>query len=197
MCLKYCQVLSQSQLVRYLCAVTQSLSCWLLDLFSVCSQPWRPACHRGVTVRGLSRNPQKRAFFWYSGGFHEPSRVSPAEGGGRRGLAHSQVWISHLFTQLCTLEKSKKPETSLITSFWWVVISLPEHQGVTSQHFCKCKINWNTHTWLQMLCSDALFGHVAASLGWVWGLRLSLSLECPQTLQSSPLSPTVGRAVNV
>lgn len=35
-CLKYCQFLSQSQLVWYLCAVTQWLSCWLLGLFSAC-----------------------------------------------------------------------------------------------------------------------------------------------------------------
>lgn len=43
--------------------------------------------------------------------------------------------------------------------------------------------------------SDALFDQVAASLGGLWGVRLGLSLECPQTLQS--VSPTVGRAVSV
>lgn len=38
-----------------------------------------------------------------------------------------------------------------------------------------------------MLWSDALFGQVAASLRWLWGLRLGLSLECPQALQLFPL----------
>lgn len=107
--------LSQSQLVWYLCPATQSLSFWILVLFSACcfrhksgvshiglsvTEEWSsevcPEIHRKEHFSEMEETPESLA------------GVSPAEGGGRGGAAQSQVWIGHLFTQHCTLEKSKK-----------------------------------------------------------------------------------------
>lgn len=143
----------------------------------VCSQPGRPACHRGVIVRCLSSNHRKEHFSLHSevdsGDSCEPSRSFSCR--GRRQKRTGTFTSGHLFTQLYTLE-SKEPQTNLITTFWWVVIPFPQHQGVISQCFCTCKIDWSKSTWLQILWSDALFGQAAASLRWLWGLRLGLSL---------------------
>lgn len=141
-------------------AVVHSLSCWLLGLFSArCFRNNSVVSHVGlhVTEEWLSEvGPETHRKEHFSEIQETPvslAGVFPAEGGDRRGLAHSQEWIGHLLTQLYTIE-SKKPQTSLITTFWWVVISFSEHQDLTSQHFCTCKINWNINTWLR--CSGVM-----------------------------------------
>lgn len=71
-------------------------------------------------------------------------------------------------------------ESTNQSTFWWLLISFPEHQVITSVRA------------LELLWSDALFGQVAVACGGSGALRLCLSLECPQNMGVlPPLAPQV------